>query len=226
VRTDSECLASVAALIGDPSRAAMLDALLDGREHAAGELGRVAGIAPATTARHLERLESGGLIRSRRSGRERLCSLGGPEVTTALEALAALAPDARPRTLRQATRMDVLRRGRTCYDHLAGRLGVAVADAAREAGAVEGTMLTRDGERWLEPLGVDLDAVRAARRPFLRTCVDWTEKREHLAGALGAALCARVFELGWVARVDGSRALAVTAAGEEGLARLGVATPG
>jgi DNA-binding transcriptional ArsR family regulator len=223
VRTDSESLASVAALVGHPSRAAILDALLDGREHAAGELGLAAGIAPATTARHLARLEEGGLIRSRRSGRERRCSLGGPDVAAALEALAALAPDARPRTLRQANRMDVLRRGRTCYDHLAGRLGVAVADAAREAGAVEGTTLTRDGERWLEPLQVDLDAVRAARRPFLRTCVDWTEKREHLAGALGAAICARAFELGWVARVNDSRAVAVTPAGKAGLARLGLA---
>jgi hypothetical protein len=119
--------------------------------------------------------------------------------------------------------MDLLRRGRTCYDHLAGRLGVAVADAARAAGAVEGTTLTAVGERWLEPLAIDLDAVRAARRPFLRTCVDWTEKREHLAGGLGAAVCARMLELGWVARLEGSRAVAVPAAGADPLARLGIA---
>jgi DNA-binding transcriptional ArsR family regulator len=223
MRAQSESLAAVAGLIGHPSRAAILDALLDGREHAAGALGRAAGIAPATTAGHLARLEAGGLVVSRQRGRQRLCRLGGHEVAAALEALAALAGDERPRTLRQATRMETLRRGRTCYDHLAGRLGVALADAARAAGAIEGATLTFAGERWLEPLALDLDAVRSARRPVLRTCLDWTEKREHLAGALGAALCARLLELGWVARLDGSRAVAVTAAGNAGLARLGIA---
>jgi DNA-binding transcriptional ArsR family regulator len=193
--------AAVAGLFADRSRLAMLDVLLDGREHAVGALAQAAGIAASTATEHVGRLEEGGVVVSARRGRQRLVRLAGPTAAAAYEALAQLSGEAEVRGLRAWTRHEELRAARTCYDHLAGRLGVSVADAALAAGALqEDFTLGSTAPTWFFRLGVDLDALSPGRRPLLRVCTDWTERREHLAGALGAAVCSAVLHAGWAVR--------------------------
>jgi DNA-binding transcriptional ArsR family regulator len=215
--------ASVAGLFADPSRVAMIDVLMDGREHAAGALARAAGIAASTATEHLSRLEEGGVVVVRRTGRRRLVRLPGPRVAAVYEALTELSHKSETTGLRGWTRREQLRAARTCYDHLAGRLGVAVADAAQAAGAVERDFsLGPDARAWLGKLGVDIEALPRGRRPLLRVCTDWTERREHLAGVLGAAICSAVLDAGWVVRQPASRALRLTTLGEAELGNLGI----
>jgi DNA-binding transcriptional ArsR family regulator len=217
--------AALAGLFADRSRIAMLDVLLDGRGHPAGALASAAGIAPSTATEHLERLENGGLVVSTREGRQRLVRLAGPEVAAAYEALALLSHEADVRGLRTWTRREELRAARTCYDHLAGKLGVAIADAAFAAGAVRQDMsLGSVAKTWFAGLGVDLDALPHGRRPLLRCCTDWTERRPHLAGTLGAAICAAVEEAEWIARRPSTRAVRLTPLGRASLTRLGIAS--
>jgi DNA-binding transcriptional ArsR family regulator len=201
----------------------MLLALSDGREVAAGELALVAGITAATASFHLAKLTSAGLIGLRRQGRNQLYRLASPELVQALEALAVLAPQSVPRTHRQARIGRAVRAGRTCYDHLAGRLGVSLAHALLDRGAIRlaGTAfeVTAAGEEQLHELGIDLTAARARRRAFAPACLDWSEREPHIAGALGAALLARLFEWGWIVRMPASRAIEVTLAGRRGLQR-------
>jgi DNA-binding transcriptional ArsR family regulator len=202
----------------------MVELLLDGREHTVQALARAAEVASSTATEHLGRLEAGGVVVSRREGRERLVRLAGPAAAAAYEALSELSRDGAAGGLRAWTRHEQLRAARTCYDHLAGRLGVAIADAAVEADAVTSDFsLGSRAASWLSSLGVDLDALPRSRRPLLRVCTDWTERREHLAGTLGAAICASVLDAGWVARLPASRALRVTPLGEATLGRLGIA---
>lgn len=201
-------LAAVAVLFGDPARAAMLAALADGRSLPAGELARRAGVRPATATAHLRRLVDGGLVRVRAQGRHRYHELAGPQVAVILEALAQIAPQAPVRSLRQHRGAAALAEARTCYDHLAGRRGVELRDRLLAAGAlseVDGRdhVLTAPGERLVAALGVDPGRLRSGRRVFARSCVDWTQRRPHLAGALPAALTARFLELGWLARGPG-----------------------
>jgi DNA-binding transcriptional ArsR family regulator len=216
-------VAPVAALLGDPARARMVQALHDGRELPAGELARRAGIAASTASEHLARLVDGGLLAAQRTGRHRYYRLAGAEVARAVEALAAIAPPRRPRTLREATVGDALADARTCYDHLAGRLGVALADALVERGAVidqgDAYALGPGAASVLELLGID--ALPARRPPVLR-CLDWSERRPHLAGGLGAALCTHAIASGWVERLPTSRAVRVTPAGRKAFASLGL----
>ena len=202
----------------------MLEVLLDGRAHTIGSLARAAGIAPPTATEHVSRLEQGGLVTTRREGRSRLVSLAGPEVAASYEALAELAGSAEVHGLRRWTRHAELRAARTCYDHLAGRLGVAIADAALAAGAFGADFsLAAPAVPWLALFGVELDTLRGGRRPLLRVCTDWTERRPHLAGTLGAALCSAVLDAGWAVRRPGSRALRVTVRGQQELGRIGIA---
>jgi DNA-binding transcriptional ArsR family regulator len=219
-------LAAGASAIADPARAAMLDALLDGVPRSAGALAREAGVAPSTASHHLGRLLDAGLVVVEPDGRRRAFRLARPEVAHALEALALVSPPRPARTLRRATRAAAERAARTCYDHLAGALGVAVCDALLAAGAI-----SPDGERAyaLGPTAADtLAAIGVtppvrARRAYAIRCLDWSERRPHLAGALGAAVADAMLARGWVARVKGSRALLVTDAGRAGLrAGLGV----
>ena len=232
-------IAPVAALMGEPARASVLVALLDGKALAASTLAAEAGVAASTLSAHLARLVDGGLITVEASGRHRYFSLAGPEVAEAVEALARLAPTRPVRSLRQGTHAEAIRRARTCYDHLAGRLGVAVCDALVAGGALhvevdpEGGpdpvlgagraqryLLTDDGRCRLAHLGVALDS--PSRRPLTRYCLDWSEQRPHLGGALGAALLDRLASLGWVIRGE-RRVVRVTPAGRTGLAEeLGV----
>jgi DNA-binding transcriptional ArsR family regulator len=219
-------LAAGASAIADPARAAMLDALLDGVPRSAGALAREAGVAPSTASHHLGRLLDAGLVTVAPDGRRRAFRLARPEVARALEALALVSPPRPARTLRRATRAEAERAARTCYDHLAGALGVAVCDALLAAGAI-----SPDGERGyaLGPTAGDTFAAigvtppAPARRAYAIRCLDWSERRPHLAGALGAAMADAMLARGWVARVKGSRALLVTDAGRAGLrAGLGV----
>lgn len=220
--------AEIAALAGDPARAGMLHALLDGRALTATELSHVAGITPQTASGHLARLTKAGLIAVHKQGRHRYHRLASAAVAQMMESIMQVAALANPSRARMfvGPRDVALRAGRTCYDHLAGRLGVALADAMVSAGHVELTddagMMTDRGVALLERLGLDVESMTArsgkrTRRVLCRPCIDWSERRPHLAGALGAALCAHCLAKGWIRRIDGSRAVAVTRKGELGL---------
>lgn len=217
-------ISPVASLLADPARVSILLALSDGREVAAGELANVAGVTAATASFHLAKLTSAGMISLRRQGRHQLYRLVSPELVQALEALAVLAPQSAPRTHRQARIGRAVRAGRTCYDHLAGRLGVSLTRALLDRGAVRPSGaefdVTPSGEQLLGDLGIDLTAARARRRAFAPACLDWSEREPHIAGALGAALLTRLFDLGWIQRMPVSRAVEVTLAGRRGFQRM------
>ncbi len=204
-------------LMGDPARANMLTLLLDGREHRASELGVVAHVAQSTTSWHLSKLIQGGFVSAERSGRNRLVRLNSPAVAHLVEtALGIAAAQARHR----AHVDEALQRARTCYDHLAGRLGVAVTDALVHARCLnlheDGGELTPKGQLMLSKFGLDLQAAERAKRVYCRPCFDWTERRPHLAGAVGAAIAGRCFELGWIERLRDTRALKLSKAGFAG----------
>jgi DNA-binding transcriptional ArsR family regulator len=220
-------LAAVAGLIANRARAAMLDRMLDGDGHPAGDLARQAGVAPSTASGHLSELAAGGLVTVEEVGRQRRYRLAGPHVAEVLEALASIAPELPNTSLKQVTLAEQLRAGRTCYDHLAGRLGVSMTEALvrrRALAEIDARFeLTQRGTRLLEGLGVDVAGARSKRRAFAPGCLDWTERRLHLAGSLGAALTDHLLDLGWVVRRRGNRSVAVSHAGESELrARLGI----
>ncbi|WP_043455468.1 ArsR/SmtB family transcription factor [Streptomyces fulvoviolaceus] len=217
-------LARLAALIADETRASCLLALLDGRAWTASELARHAGVAASTLSEHLGKLVAGGLLTEERQGRHRYVRLAGARVAQLVEDLAAqVDPGAvvRPRSLRESSAGSAMARGRTCYDHLAGRLGIAVTDAltARQLLRQDtGFALTDAGVGWFGSVGISLD--RKGRRPLARACLDWTERRPHLAGVAGAALCRHALDTGWCVRIGSERAVKVTAAGERALTEL------
>ena len=215
-------IAAVAALIGDPARASMLYALLDGGERTAGDLAYFAGVARNAASAHLSKLRSGGLVCGRAEGRKRLFRLTNEHVARAIEALALIAPPAKIVELSQSRISFELRHARRCYDHLAGRLGVAVTDRLVERGIIQPLRdkmyrLTGRGNEFFSSLDIDADQLQNAPRSFARQCLDWSERRPHLAGALGAALCDAFIANHWVTRKPGGRALKVTAAGEDWL---------
>lgn len=221
----SRGLAGVAAAIAEPVRARMLDALLAGGSLPAGELADRAHTSRSNASGHLAVLLQAGLVDVAATGRRRLYRLAGPDVARALESLALLAPPERTTSLRAANADEALRAARTCYDHLAGRLGVGVTDALVDAGAVA---VVEDGFELadaapLEALGVDLAWARAQRRVFARSCLDWSERRPHLAGALGASVLRRLVDAAWVERRPGGRSVRLTPAGRAAVAAsLGV----
>jgi DNA-binding transcriptional ArsR family regulator len=229
-------IAAIGALIGDPTRARVLMALVDGRALPASRLAAEAGVAPSTVSGHLARLTAAGLVTVRPAGRSKFYRLASPSVADAIEAIARISPEQPIRSLRQGSYARALREARTCYNHLAGRLGVglfagllsrgllaggdgwhhpdqAVHDRLSAPGRDLSYRLTPDGEAVLGELGIDLDAV-LARRPAARYCLDWSEQRHHLAGPLGTALADRLFELGWVTRGQRRRVVRVTEAGQ------------
>jgi DNA-binding transcriptional ArsR family regulator len=221
--SDGASIARLAGLLADPTRVGMCLALLDGTAWTAGELAATTGVARSTASEHLDQLVAGGLLAEERQGRHRYLRIATPAAAQLLESLAVQAgPGAAPRSLRAVTAGEAMARGRTCYDHLAGRLGVAVMDALveRELVAVRrGVALTDAGQRWLTDLGIDVPELERHRRPLVRSCLDWTERRPHLAGAVGAAVCTRFTDQGWVERGPG-RAVRVTDSGSRALRRL------
>jgi DNA-binding transcriptional ArsR family regulator len=219
-------VAAAAALLAEPTRAALVVALTEHEALPASELAARAGVAPSTASEHLSRLVAGGFLASRKNGRHRYFSLADPAVADAIEALAIVAPQPPVRSLREATRSELIRSARTCYDHLAGRIGVELAAAleqeqvvVRENGGYE---LGPGAEARCDALGIDLEELKAQRRPVVRSCLDWSERELHVAGALGAALTSRFFELGWIRRRDGNRSVELTNEGRTRLSDLGV----
>ncbi len=214
-------IAEVAALVGDPARASILCALLGGRALTASELAHAAGVSPQTTSGHLGKLHAARLVALMKQGRHRYYRLAGPQIGHMLEGIMNVALEGPPR-YQPKTRLDEhMRRARTCYDHIAGVLGVGLADrmTARDFLVLgdEAGEVTPAGLTFLDKLGVDLSAARSRRRVFCRPCLDWTERRPHIGGAVGAALAQRCFELKWIERMRDGRALTITPAGRRGL---------
>lgn len=218
-------LASPARLMGEPARAAMLVALLDGRSLPASELAAIAGVTAPTASAHLAQLAQGGLLTDRRLGRHRYFTFAGPEVADAVEALQRIAPRQAVSSYRQSATAERLAEARSCYDHLAGRAALRLADSLVAEGALAPLEAGETG-RILDPGGalasrLRLDAVDTdARRPAVRGCLDWTERRPHIAGRLGAHLLDTLLAHGWVSRVPGDRSLRITDAGRAALAEL------
>ncbi|MFE1552048.1 ArsR/SmtB family transcription factor [Streptomyces sp. NPDC058718] len=213
-------LAAVARLLADGTRAAFCLALLDGRAWTASELARHAGVAPSTATSHLNLLVVGGLLVEERHGRHRYLRVADRRVIELVESLAALAPQqaARPRTLSASGRRQALARARLCYDHLAGAVALAITDAMVGRELLEWgpePALTGEGAAWLAEVGITVP--NTSRRPLVRACLDWTERRPHLAGAVGAALCAHALTTGWATRIGTTRALAITTTGRQAL---------
>src|SRR5579883_1738284 len=216
-------LSSTAALIADPSRAAMLTHMLDGRAFAAGELARAANTSPQSASMHLSQLLAGGLVQVAREGRHRYYRIASSDVAHAVEALGIIAI---PHRVQPVAPREAIRYARTCYVHLAGELAVKLTEAFESRGllvswAERDYRITPAGEEFLSSQWqVDVDALRHSRRNFARRCLDWTERRDHLAGVLGAAICRKFFELRWITRDARSRAVHVTGPGRQNLARL------
>lgn len=221
-------LAAVGALLGNPSRAMMLDALMTGRALTATELARAADVSMPTASEHLAKLREGGIVEVVRQGRHRYHRLASPEVGAALESLSHIAPAKTVTTLRQSSRARSLAEARTCYDHVAGRCGVALHDGLLTRGWLRpvagGYDLTEPGVEGVLGWGVDVTRARAARRRFARPCLDWTERREHLAGSLAGALADALIDgpQPWfVRRADDHRGLRPTELGRARLGELG-----
>src|SRR5690349_5977138 len=220
-------ISMVASLVGDPARANMLTALMSGRALTASELAQEAGVTPQTASSHLSKLEAGGLIEPEKQGRHRYYRLTGPDVAHVLEGLAGLAARAGHMRVRTGPKEPALRRARICYDYLAGDLGVQMLDSLRRQRLVrqkkQEIELTPDGSRFLaERLQISPDMLSHPRRPVCKACLDWSERRHHLAGTLGAALMNRFTELKWAARdsIPGSRIVNFTRQGEKHFAAL------
>jgi DNA-binding transcriptional ArsR family regulator len=220
-------IAMVASLVGDPARANMLTALLSGRALTASELAQEAGITPQTASSHLSKLETGGLIEPEKQGRHRYYRLTGSDVAGVLEGLAGLAARAGHMRVRTGPKDPELRRARICYDHLAGDLGVQMLDSMKKQRLIrqskDAMELTGEGKRFIsKALQIDADMLIHPRRPVCKACLDWSERRHHLAGTLGAALMERFTELKWAARdpTPGSRVVNFSRNGEKRFAAL------
>jgi DNA-binding transcriptional ArsR family regulator len=218
--------APVGRLLASPARAMVIDALLEGQALPAGELAALAGVGAPTISEHLAELVSGGLVTVTSTGRHRYYALAGPEIAEALEALSRICPAAPVRSLRQSAAASSLRVARLCYDHLAGVVGVALLDSMIDGGWLVTTAdlpqghdleVTHLGQDNLAAIGVDVAACRQARRVFARTCLDWTQRRMHLAGAVGAGLATALLDRDWLRRAASGRGLGVTEAGTLGL---------
>lgn len=226
-------LSQMGALVGDPTRANMLTGLLDGRALTATELAWTAGVAPATASEHLAKLVEGGLLAVARQGRHRYFRLATSDVARMLESMLVVGNRIESVTeRRRATpRIDpALREARTCYDHLAGRLGVGLADALVAKGVIrlgdEAGEVSESGRAWLGAFGITLRSEVRTGRILCRPCLDWSERRPHLAGVIGAALCRRCTELGWIRRSCNGRAITITPEGRHGLAKTFGLSPG
>lgn len=223
---DGPHIARIAALIGDHARAEVLTALMADRALTATELADIAGVTKPTISAHLAKLLDANLIAVEPQGRHRYFRLADPDAAQLLESLMGVAFRSGAVRLRGSPREPALRKARVCYDHLAGELGVLAFEGLRGQGAFTGLLpprelqLTEAGREWFAALGVDADALAAQRRCFCRPCLDWGERRHHLAGALGSALLERVYALGWARRAKDSRVVQFTEPGEYAFRQL------
>jgi DNA-binding transcriptional ArsR family regulator len=220
-------MAELGALLGDPARANILVALIGGRALTATELAAIAGVAPQTTSGHLAKLTRSNLLALNRQGRHRYYRLASPLVGSMLESVMSVAAvQLPPRQARPSRLDDAMRTARTCYDHIAGRLGVAISDGLIARNYIvladDGGEVTAAGAAFLGSFGADV-APHGSRRVFCRPCLDWSERRWHVAGAVGAALCKRCIDLHWIKRNENARSLTITAKGWRGFAEtLGI----
>ncbi|KWR81814.1 ArsR/SmtB family transcription factor [Cupriavidus sp. IDO] len=221
-------ISQLAGLLADPGRAAMLWALMDGSARPAGELAVIAGLSASSTSGHLARLSEGGLLAVETRGRNRYYRLAAPEIGVAIEALASASLASHPPRLRAVpvsrTAPPALRQARTCYDHLAGELAVGLFERMTDSGwlvvSQSSVDLSNDGTQAMAQLGIDIEAARRKRRQFACTCPDWSERKPHLGGALGAALLESLLQRGWVETTATSRALRVTPRGQREIVRI------
>jgi len=225
---DGPSIVGIAALLGERARADILTALMAGPALTATELAAEAGVTKQTASAHLAKLLDARLVAVESQGRHRYFRLADRDVAELMEKLMGVAYRAGAVRLRTSPREPALRKARVCYDHLAGNLGVRLYDALLEAHLVSpsttGLMLSRKGRRSFEGFGIDVEALARLRRPLCRACLDWSERRHHLAGALGAALLARFVALGWARMAQGSRVVAFSPPGERALReRFGLA---
>ena len=217
-------IAEIAALVGEPARATILSALIDGRAATASELALAARITPQTASTHLAKLTGAGLLSVARNGRHRHFRLATPAVVGMIEGIVAVALEKRPRYRPLSRDARALSAARMCYDHLAGRLSVDLTDALVARDYIflgdDVAEITTAGARFLAGFGIELPARRSAGGRYGRLCLDWTERRPHLAGAIGAAITRRCFDLGWMERMERSQAVLVTPLGRRGLRRM------
>jgi DNA-binding transcriptional ArsR family regulator len=221
---DGPNIAGIASLIGDPARAEVLTALMADRALTATELAAIAGVTKQTISAHLAKLVDAGLAAVEKQGRHRYFRLADPDVAHLLESLMGVAFRTGAVRVRSSPREPALRKARVCYDHLAGELGVLLYEQLVQRRALvagsDGLALTDDGRRLFRRLSIDTQALARQKRAFCRACLDWSERRHHLAGALGAALLARIVERGWAKRARDSRVVLVSASGEQALRKL------
>jgi DNA-binding transcriptional ArsR family regulator len=212
--------AEAARLLINPSRSVMLTSMLDGRYHTSGELARFAGITPQTASFHLKRLEDAGIIHQTKQGRHRYYGLMSPDVAKILESLLTISPPPRISSFKQAGEDQAIRYARTCYDHLAGTLAIKITESLINDGYItqenEHYLLSEKGEHFFSHFGIDLELARKKRRSFCPCCLDWSERKHHIAGALGNAMLIRFLELGWFNKKAASRALLPTETGKKG----------
>ena len=222
--TERPDIARIAALVGDAARANMLTALVAGQALTAGELAREGGVTAQTASAHLAKLQAAGLVTGRKQGRHAYYALGGADVAVVIAALTALAARTGHTRVRTGPLEPALRQARVCYDHLAGDLGVALLDSLLARGQLTedgGRLrLTPAGETLMAAIGLDLPALARSRRPLCKSCLDWSVRRSHLAGSLGAALLARFLGLGWAQREPASRTVTFTDKGRTALREI------
>ena len=217
-------IAAIASLIGDTTRANMLCALMGGQALTAGELSRNAGVTPQTGSEHLAKMVEANLLKTVKQGRHRYYRLASAQVAHGIDALMSIAADGPKRHHPIGPRERDMRLARSCYDHIAGRLAVAIADSLSERGHIllsdEGALVTEQGNAFFSGFGIDLQDGSRSKRPLCRTCLDWSERRHHIAGRVGTALFQRTLDLGWVTRRTDSRALKITPAGDKGFREI------
>lgn len=213
-------VAKVAILVSEASRATILTVLLDGRLHPASELAYMARIKPQTASFHLSKMVDANIVAVEKQGRHRYYGILNPEVAQVLETLLSIAPPIEIKSLKQASEDKAMRFARTCYDHLAGNLGVQLTDSLIKADVIyeekNAFVVTDKGEQFFKTFRIDLEIVKKKRRSFSHKCLDWSERRYHLAGALGNALLERLLELKWVQRIPDTRAIKITSKGKNG----------
>jgi DNA-binding transcriptional ArsR family regulator len=214
----------IASLVSEPSRAAILTALLDGRFHTASELAHMAGIKPQTASFHLAKMTEAHVVTVEKQGRHRYYGIQDPEVARVMESFLSIAPPVPIKSFKQASENEAIRLARTCYDHVAGQLGVQLMNFFMQKGILsedqDGLHITDQGETFFTDFQIDLTKTRQKRRSFSHKCLDWSERRHHLAGALGSAILDRLFELHWIERLPTTRAIRITAEGKRGFKEI------